>query len=125
MLGQVYCLERVSMDEQLKELLRQRQFDEALALAEESAAEIGLENVKEKLSMVHAQAGFLLFFDLSFKDAIDHFLQSSTMHPAEIFPFFPDMTERWRSVVKLFSIFENSIDDLHLINLSSNVACIL
>ena len=72
------------MDEQLKELLRQRQFDEALALAEESSVEVGLENAKEKLSMVHAQAGFLLFFDLRFRDAIDHFLQSSVMHPAEI-----------------------------------------
>ena len=98
------------MDEQLKELLRQRQFDEALALAEESSVEVGLENAKEKLSMVHAQAGFLLFFDLRFRDAIDHFLQSSVMHPAEIFPFFPNMTDRWRGVVMFFfSIFENSI----------------
>lgn len=97
------------MDEQLKELLRQRQFNEALALVEESSAEIGLKNAEEKLSMVHAQAGFLLFFDLRFRDAIDHFLQSSTMNPAEIFPFFPAMTDRWRSVVNLFSIFETSI----------------
>lgn len=95
----VYCLERVPLDEQLKELLRQRQFDEAVALAEECTAETEVDNAQEKLSAVHAQAGFLLFFDLRFKDAVDHFLQSSALHPAEIFPFFPSMTDRWRSMV--------------------------
>lgn len=95
----VYCLERVPLDEQLKELLRQRQFDEAVGLAEECAVEVEVESAKEKLAIVHAQAGFLLFFDLRFKDAVDHFLQSPVMHPAEIFPFFPNMTDRWRAMV--------------------------
>ncbi|KAI5072328.1 hypothetical protein GOP47_0012434 [Adiantum capillus-veneris] len=95
----VYFLERVPLDEQLKELLRQRQFDEAVALAEECASELDVESAAEKLGNVHAQAGFLLFFDLRFKDAVDHFLQSSTMHPVEIFPFFPSLTDRWRAMV--------------------------
>ncbi|MCO5566317.1 hypothetical protein L7F22_019994 [Adiantum nelumboides] len=95
----VYFLERVPLDEQLKELLRQRQFDEAVALAEECNSELDMESAMEKQGNVHAQAGFLLFFDLFFKDAVDHFLQSSTMQPAEIFPFFPNMTDRWRAMV--------------------------
>lgn len=95
----VYCLERVPVDEQLKELLRQRQIDEAVELAEECVAEVEDDNAKERLATVHAQAGFLLFFDLQFKDAVDQFLESSVMHPAEIFPFFPNLTDRWRAMV--------------------------
>eukprot|EP00250_Pteridium_aquilinum_P021146 c25040_g1_i1 orf=503-3787(-) len=95
----VYCLERVPLDEQLKELLRQKQFDEAVGLAEDCTAEADAESIRKSLAIVHAQAGFLLFFDLRFKDAVDHFLLSSAMHPAEIFPFFPTMTDRWRAMV--------------------------
>lgn len=41
----------------------------------------------EMLSFVHAQVGFLLLFDLHFEEAVNHFLQSETMQPSEVFPF--------------------------------------
>ncbi|KAH6555046.1 hypothetical protein KP509_1Z286500 [Ceratopteris richardii] len=94
----VSFLERVPLDDQLKELLRHKQFDEAVALAEECSSEMDTDIAREKLANVHAQAGFLQFFDLHFKEAVDHFLQSSVMNPAEFFPFFPGATDQWRAL---------------------------
>lgn len=52
------------------------------------------------LSFVHAQVGFLLLFDLRFEEAVNHFLQSETMQPSEIFPFIMRDPNRWSLLVR-------------------------
>jgi len=51
------------------------------------------------ISFVHAQLGFLLFFDLRFEDAVNHFLLSETMQLSEIFPFIMRDPNRWSDSV--------------------------
>jgi len=51
------------------------------------------------ISFVHAQLGFLLFFDLRFEDAVNHFLLSETMQLSEIFPFIMRDPNRWSDLV--------------------------
>jgi len=53
----------------------------------------------EMLSFVHAQVGFLLLFDLHFEEAVNHFLQSETMQPSEVFPFIMRDPNRWSLLV--------------------------
>ncbi|XP_024522989.1 transforming growth factor-beta receptor-associated protein 1 homolog [Selaginella moellendorffii] len=89
----VSCFTRISVDDQLKDLLKQKQYSEAVKLANEE------EGAKSKLGMVHAEAGFLLLADLRFEEAIDHFLRSDIVEPTELFPFFPSLTSRWRNMV--------------------------
>jgi hypothetical protein len=101
---QVWCLQQVPLDEQLRDLLKQRQISEAVRLAEESVADGGGDVAKERLAVVHAEAGFLLLFDLQFEEAMDHFLQSDVFQPSELFPFFPSFTSRWRNLVGSFFI---------------------
>lgn len=84
-------------EEQIKDLLRKKNFKEAITLAEELESEG--EMTKEMLSFVHAQVGFLLLFDLHFEEAVDHFLQSETMQPSEIFPFIMRDPNRWSLLV--------------------------
>jgi hypothetical protein len=100
----VWCLQQVPLDEQLRDLLKQRQISEAVRLAEESVADGGGDVAKERLAVVHAEAGFLLLFDLQFEEAMDHFLQSDVFQPSELFPFFPSFTSRWRNLVGSFFI---------------------
>lgn len=57
------------------------------------------EMTKDMLSFVHAQVGFFLLFDLRFEEAVDHFLQSETMQPSEIFPFVMRDPNRWSLLV--------------------------
>lgn len=66
------------------------------------------EMTKEMLSYVHAQVGFLLLFDMHFKEAIDHFLKSETMHPAEVFPFIMRDPNRWSLLVGIFEMSMSS-----------------
>lgn len=89
-------------EEQIKDLLRKKDFKEAISLAEE-LHEDG-EITKETLSLVHAQVGFLLMFDLHFEEAVDHFLLSETMQPSEIFPFIMPDPNRWSLLV--YSLIE-------------------
>lgn len=86
-------------EEQIKDLLRKKNFKEAITLVEELESEG--EMTKEMLSFVHAQVGFLLLFDLHFEEAVDHFLQSETMQPSEIFPFIMRDPNRWSLLVYL------------------------
>ncbi|KAF2302848.1 hypothetical protein GH714_008956 [Hevea brasiliensis] len=79
-----YC--KVSSEEQIKDLLRKKNFKEAISLVEELEYEGEMSN--EMLSFVHAQVGFLLLFDLHFEEAVNHFLQSETMQPSEWFRVF-------------------------------------
>ncbi|KAL2652733.1 hypothetical protein R1flu_020861 [Riccia fluitans] len=95
----VWCLRQVPLEEQLKELLKNKSYSDAIRLAEDSQGEGAEERMKYILSMVHAEIGFLHLFDLHFKEAIDHFLQSDILEPAELFLFFPSMTSRWRTMV--------------------------
>ncbi|BBM96839.1 vacuolar protein sorting-associated protein 3 [Marchantia polymorpha subsp. ruderalis] len=95
----VWCLRQVPLEEQLKELLKNKSYSDAIRLAEDSQVEGGEEKTKFWLSMVHAETGFLHLFDLHFKEAMDHFLLSDILEPAELFPFFPSMTSRWRAMV--------------------------
>lgn len=95
----VSCLQQVSIEEQLKELLRKKSYDEAVYLAEECINRGEEEHAKERLAFVHAQAGFLLLFDLQFEKAVDHFLQSEVMQPSEIFPFIMPDPNRWSPLV--------------------------
>lgn len=57
------------------------------------------EMTKEMLSFVHAQVGFLMLFDLHFKEAIDHFMLSENMQPSELFPFIMPDPNRWTLLV--------------------------
>ena len=84
--------------EQIKASLRRKNYKEAISLLEEfeSDGEIS----KEMISFVHAQLGFLLFFDLRFEDAVNHFLLSETMQPSEVFPFIMREPNRWSDLVR-------------------------
>ncbi|XP_042517163.1 vacuolar sorting protein 3 isoform X2 [Macadamia integrifolia] len=94
---QAICFRKVSAEEQIKDLLRRKNFKEAISLVEELECEG--EMTKEMLSFVHAQVGFLLLFDLHFEEAVNHFLQSVTMEPSEIFPFIMRDPNRWSLLV--------------------------
>ncbi|XP_010930300.1 vacuolar sorting protein 3 isoform X1 [Elaeis guineensis] len=91
------CFCKVSPEEQIKNLLRKKNYKEAICLMEEFESEG--EMTKEMLSFVHAQVGFLLLFDLHFEDAVNHFLLSETMQPSEIFPFIMQDPNRWSQLV--------------------------
>ncbi|KAJ6703360.1 CNH DOMAIN CONTAINING [Salix viminalis] len=88
---------RVPTEEQIKDLLRKKNFKEAVSLVEELKSDGEISN--EMLSFVHAQIGFLLLFDLHFEEAVNHFLQSETMQPSEIFPFIMRDPNRWSLLV--------------------------
>lgn len=94
---QVICYRKVPSEEQIKDLLRKKNFEEAISLVEELQSEG--EMTKEMLSFVHAQVGFLLLFDLHFEEAVNHFLLSETMQPSEIFPFIMRDPNRWSLLV--------------------------
>ncbi|CAK7335859.1 unnamed protein product [Dovyalis caffra] len=89
----VICYCRVPTEEQIKDLLRKKNFKEAISLVEELKSDGEMSN--EMLSFVHAQVGFLLLFDLHFEEAVNHFLQSETMQPSEVFPFIMRDPNRW------------------------------
>lgn len=91
------CYRKVPSEEQIKDLLRKKNFREAISLVEELQNEG--EMTRETLSFVHAQVGFLLLFDLRFEEAIDHFLLSETMEPSELFPFIMRDPNRWSLLV--------------------------
>ncbi|XP_052188074.1 vacuolar sorting protein 3 [Diospyros lotus] len=95
--SKVICYRKVSSEEQIKYLLRKKNFKEAITLVEELQSEG--EMTKEMLSFVHAQVGFLLLFDLRFEEAVNHFLLSETMQPSEIFPFIMRDPNRWTLLV--------------------------
>jgi hypothetical protein len=94
---QVFCYRKVSALEQIKASLRRNNYKEVISLLEEfeSDGEIS----KDMISFVHAQLGFLLLFDLRFKDAVNHFLLSETLQPSEIFPFIMRDPNRWLDLV--------------------------
>ncbi|PIM99413.1 hypothetical protein CDL12_28100 [Handroanthus impetiginosus] len=91
------CHGKVSGEEQIKDLLRKKSFKEAISLVEELENED--EMTKEMLSFVHAQVGFVLLFNLHFKEAVDHFLLSENMQPSELFPFIMRDPNRWTLLV--------------------------
>lgn len=95
--NKVMCYQKLPCDEQIKDLLRRKNFKEAISLAEdlERAGEMS----KDMLYFVHAQIGFLLLFDLQFEEAVNHFLQSETMQPSEIFPFVMKDPNRWSLLI--------------------------
>lgn len=95
--SKVFCFRRIPSEEQIKDLLRKKNFKEAITLVEELEAEGDIS--KEMPSFVHAQVGFLLLFDLHFEEAVDHFLRSETMQPSEIFPFVMRDPNRWSLLV--------------------------
>ncbi|XVF25342.1 hypothetical protein REPUB_Repub13aG0205000 [Reevesia pubescens] len=88
---------KVPSEEQIKDLLRKKNFKEAISLVEELECEGEIS--KEMLSLFHAQVGFLLLFDLHFEEAVDHFLLSETMQPSEVFPFIMQDPNRWSLLV--------------------------
>lgn len=97
--SQVICYQKVPYEEQIKDLLRKKNFKEAISLVEE--LESDGEMTKEMLSFVYAQVGFLLLFDLHFEEAVDYFLQSEAMQPSELFPFIMRDPNRWSLLVCL------------------------
>ncbi|XP_074333376.1 vacuolar sorting protein 3 isoform X2 [Apium graveolens] len=116
--SKVVCYSKVPSEEQIKDLLRKKNYKEAISLAEELQGEGEMTN--EMLSFVQAQLGFLLLFDLHFEEAIDHFLLSDTMHPSEVFPFIMREPNRWSLLVPRNrywglhpppTVLENVIDD--------------
>ncbi|XP_020584474.1 uncharacterized protein LOC110027402 isoform X2 [Phalaenopsis equestris] len=88
-----FCCRKVSPEEQIKDLLKKKNFKGAINLVEEFESEG--EMTKEMLCFVHAQVGFLLLFELHFEEAVNHFLQSETMDPSEIFSFIMREPNRW------------------------------
>ncbi|XP_073129655.1 vacuolar sorting protein 3 [Henckelia pumila] len=95
--SKVVCYGKISGEKQIKDLLRKKNFKEAISLIDELENEG--EMTKDMLSFVHAQVGFLLLFDLHFKEAVDHFLRSENMQPSEIFPFIMRDPNRWTLLV--------------------------
>lgn len=95
--SKVICYRKVPSEEQIKNLLRKKNFKEAINLVRE--LECDGEISKEILSFVHAQVGFLLLFDLHFEEAVNHFLESETMQPSEVFPFIMRDPNRWSLLV--------------------------
>ncbi|XP_028795690.1 vacuolar sorting protein 3 isoform X4 [Neltuma alba] len=93
----VICYKKLPFEEQIKDLLRKKNYNEAISLVEELEAEGEIS--KDFLSFVHAQVGFLLLFDLHFEEAVDHFLLSETMQPSEVFPFIMRDPNRWSLLV--------------------------
>ncbi|KAK8331112.1 hypothetical protein V6Z12_A10G052800 [Gossypium hirsutum] len=63
------CFRKVPSEEQIKDLLRKKNFNEAISLVEELECEV------------------------------DHFLQSETMQPSEVFPFIMRDPNRWSLLV--------------------------
>ncbi|XP_021866697.2 vacuolar sorting protein 3 isoform X1 [Spinacia oleracea] len=94
---QVFCYRKIAPEEQIKDLLRKKNFREAISLVEELEVEGDLS--REMLSFVHAQVGFLLLFELHFEKAVDNFLLSETMQPSEIFPFVIRDPNRWSLLI--------------------------
>ncbi|CAJ1949561.1 unnamed protein product [Sphenostylis stenocarpa] len=94
---EVVCYQKLPSVEQIKDLLRKKNYKGAISLVEELESEG--EMPKDLLSFVHAQVGFLLLFDLHFKEAVDHFLLSETMQPSEVFPFIMRDPNRWSLLV--------------------------
>uniref|UniRef100_A0A7N2LL20 Uncharacterized protein n=1 Tax=Quercus lobata TaxID=97700 RepID=A0A7N2LL20_QUELO len=95
--NKVICYRKLPSEEQIKDVLRKKNFKEAIALVEE--LECDGELSKDMLSFVHAQVGFLLLFDLHFEEAVNHFLLSETMQPSEIFPFIMRDPNHWSLLV--------------------------
>ncbi|KAL5230328.1 hypothetical protein ABZP36_029104 [Zizania latifolia] len=93
----VFCYHKVLAVEQIKALLRRKSYGEAISLLQEFEADGEIS--KDMISFVHAQLGFLMFFDLRFEDAVNHFLLSETMQPAEIFPFIMRDPNHWSDLV--------------------------
>ncbi|XP_057451483.1 vacuolar sorting protein 3 isoform X2 [Lotus japonicus] len=93
----VVCYQKLPSVEQIKDLLRKKNYKGAISLVEELESEG--EMSKDLLSFVHAQVGFLLLFDLHFEEAVDHFLRSETMEPSEVFPFIMRDPNRWSLLV--------------------------
>ncbi|KAJ1704228.1 hypothetical protein LUZ63_004007 [Rhynchospora breviuscula] len=94
--SKVICYRKASVDEQIKALLKKSRYREAISLS--VSLELDGEITKRTLSFVHAQVGFLLFFDLRFEEAVDHFLLSEEMDPSEVFPFIMQ-ENRWSRLV--------------------------
>jgi hypothetical protein len=94
---QVFCYRKVSAVEQIKASLRRKNYKEAISLLEEFQSDG--EILKDIVSFVHAQLGFLLLFDLRFEEAVNHFLLSETMQPSEMFPFIMPDPNRWSDLV--------------------------
>lgn len=92
------CYGKVSEEAQIKDMLRKKNFREAISFVQELENEG--EMTKEMISFVHAQVGFLLLFDLHFKEAVDHFLLSENMQPSELFPFILRDPNRWTLLVR-------------------------
>ncbi|KAH6782270.1 Vacuolar sorting protein 39 [Perilla frutescens var. frutescens] len=57
------------------------------------------ENGKLVAVATSLKVGFLLLFDLHFKEAVDHFLLSENMQPSELFPFIMPDPNRWTLLV--------------------------
>lgn len=102
LIWQVLFYRKIPSEDQIKDMLRKKNFKEAISLVEELEVEGDMS--KDMLSFVHAQVGFLLLFDLHFEEAVDHFLLSETMQPSEIFPFVIRDPNRWSLLVNIFHI---------------------
>ena len=100
----IFCIEADLLLESFWRRTNQRSAQEKELQGSISLVE-DLENdgeiTKEMLSFVHAQVGFVLLFDLHFKEAVDHFLLSENMQPSELFPFIMPDPNCWTLLVCL------------------------
>lgn len=95
---QLWMLERQPSEVQARELLRARRFNEAVEVAAETQQGESKEVVAERVGQAHAQAALLLLSSLRFEEAAHH-LALSCVEPAELFPLFPHLTGRWRTMI--------------------------
>eukprot|EP00898_Chlorokybus_atmophyticus_P007635 jgi/Chlat1/7873/Chrsp66S07305 len=97
----LWCLLPVLAEEQVRELLKKKRCEEAVAIAEalfasQQSTLIGGDLLED---LTRAEAGFIRWHDLDFSQAIEHFLQCPLVEPGELFAFFPEFTSRWRTRV--------------------------
>eukprot|EP00884_Botryococcus_braunii_P004337 jgi/Botrbrau1/13904/Bobra.0017s0011.1 len=88
----VWMYRPVALDEQAKELLRARNYAQAVHLADTCSGEGA-----PWADSAFAQAAFLLLHELRFTEAMAAFLRCSLtlFQPLELFPLFPEVTEPW------------------------------
>jgi len=96
--SRLVCLLPVPLEEQVRELLRAKQLDEAAALVESAVKFNGCP--VSWIETVRVEAAYLLIFDLEFERAMSFLQQCSAFQPGELFAFFPQFALRWMHVVQ-------------------------
>ncbi|KAK9806735.1 hypothetical protein WJX72_000925 [[Myrmecia] bisecta] len=92
----IWMYKPIALDEQAREMLRARNFDQALQLANICAADGA-----PWAETAFAEAAFLLLEELRFQEAMDTLQRCSTslFQPLELFPLFASYTAPWEPLL--------------------------